>query len=48
MIDNSDVEIIDLTSPNIAFDDDIGYEDTLEDKPITERSKCRKININIP
>ncbi|CAG8762012.1 7119_t:CDS:2 [Funneliformis caledonium] len=34
--DNSDVKIIDLTSLNTVFDDDVSYEDILEDKPITE------------
>ncbi|CAG8713878.1 6450_t:CDS:2, partial [Funneliformis caledonium] len=46
--DKSYVEIIDLTSLNIAFNDDVGYEDALEDEPITEQPKRRKININIP
>ncbi len=42
-----DVEIVDLTSPDTAFDN-IGYEDAPEDEPITEQPKHRKININIP
>ena len=46
--DDSNIEVIDLTSPNTAFDDDIGYEDAPEDEPITEQPKRRKININIP
>jgi hypothetical protein len=45
--DDSNIEVIDLTSPNTAFDDDIGYEDAPEDEPITEQPKHRKININI-
>ena len=46
--DNSNVEIVDLTSPNTAFDDDVGYEDAPEDELITEQPKRRKININTP
>jgi len=46
--DDSDVKIVDLTNPNTAFDDDVGYEDAPEDEPITERPKRRKININTP
>src|SRR3954451_5133948 len=46
--DDSNAEVIDLTSPNTAFDDDVGYEDAPEDEPITERPKRRKININTP
>jgi len=46
--DNSNVEVVDLTSPNTAFDDDVGYEDAPEDEPISKQPKCRKININIP
>ena len=34
--DNSNVKIVDLTSSNTAFDDDVGYEDAPEDEPITE------------
>ena len=34
--ENSDIEVIDLTSPNTAFDDDIGYKDTPENEPITQ------------
>ena len=45
---NSNMEVVDLTSPNTAFDDDVGYEDAPEDEPITERPKRRKININTP
>lgn len=45
---NSDVEVVDLTNPNTAFDDDVGYEDAPEDEPTTERPKRRKININTP
>ncbi|CAG8684570.1 14916_t:CDS:1, partial [Funneliformis caledonium] len=44
---NSDMEVIDLTSLNTTFDDDIGYEDALEDEPITQQPKRRKININV-
>ena len=29
------MEVIDLISPNTAFDDNIDYENILEDKPIT-------------
>jgi hypothetical protein len=47
-VDDSNVEVVDLTSPNTAFDDDVGYEDAPEDEPITEQPKCRKININKP
>ena len=32
---NSNIEVIDLTNSNTAFDDNIDYEDALEDKPIT-------------
>src|SRR5439155_25700970 len=39
-------EIVDLTSPNTAFDDDVSYEDAPEDELITKRPKRRKININ--
>ncbi|CAG8637881.1 11553_t:CDS:2, partial [Diversispora eburnea] len=50
--DNSDndsnIEIIDLTGSNTIFDDDVSYRDAPEDEPITEQSKRRKININIP
>ncbi|CAG8720698.1 16691_t:CDS:2, partial [Funneliformis caledonium] len=46
--DDSSIEVVDLTSPNTTFDDDIGYEDALEDELITRQPKCRKININIP
>src|SRR5215213_212555 len=46
--DNSNVEVVDLTSPNTAFDDDVGYEDAPEDEPISIQPKCRKININMP
>ncbi len=46
--ENSDMEVIDLTSPNTAFDDDIGYEDAPEDEPITQQPKRRRININVP
>ena len=46
--DNSDVEVVDLTSPNTAFDDDVGYEDAPEDEPISKQPKRRKININMP
>ncbi|CAG8742167.1 9951_t:CDS:2, partial [Rhizophagus irregularis] len=45
--DDSNVEVIDLTSPNTAFDDDVGYEDAPEDE-ITQQPKHRKININTP
>lgn len=45
--DDSNVEVIDLTSPNTAFDDDVGYEDAPEDE-ITQQPKRRKININTP
>ena len=48
MPDNINMEIIDLTSPNTAFDDDLGYEDAPEDEPITQQPKRRKININAP
>ena len=47
ILENSDIEVIDLTSPNTAFDDDIGYEDAPEDEPITQQLKCKKININV-
>ena len=46
--DNSNVKIVDLTSPNTAFDDDVSYKDAPEDELITERPKRRKININTP
>ncbi len=42
---NSDVEVIDLTSLNTAFDN-IGYENAFEDETITEQPKSRKICIN--
>ena len=45
--DNSNIEVIDLTSPNTAFDNDIDYEDAPDDDPITQQPKRRKININI-
>ncbi|CAG8769240.1 2984_t:CDS:2, partial [Funneliformis caledonium] len=38
VLDDSSIEVVDLTSPNTAFDDNVGYEDALEDE---------KININI-
>jgi len=44
--DNFNMEIVDLTSSNTAFDDNVSYEDAPEDEPITEQPKCRKININ--
>ena len=34
--ENSNIKVIDLTSPNNAFDDNIGYEDALKDEPITQ------------
>ncbi len=34
--DDFNIEVVDLTSPNTAFDDDIGYEDALKDEPITQ------------
>ncbi|CAB4386300.1 unnamed protein product [Rhizophagus irregularis] len=46
--DNSDVEVIDLTSQNMAFDDDVGYKDAPEDEPISGQPIRRKININMP
>src|SRR5436190_24332121 len=46
--DDSNVEVVDLTGSNTAFDDDVGYEDAPDDEPITERPKHRKININTP
>jgi hypothetical protein len=42
------VEVIDLTSQNTAFDDDVGYEDAPEDEPISGQPTRRKININMP
>jgi hypothetical protein len=48
MPDDSNVEVVDLTSPDTAFDDDVGYGDAPEDEPITEQPKRRKININTP
>ena len=47
ILENSDMEVIDLTSPNITFDDNIDYEDASEDEPITQQPKHKKININI-
>ena len=47
-VDDSNTEVIDLTSPNTAFDDDVGYDDAPDDEPITGYPKRRKININIP
>src|SRR5437868_5905155 len=46
--DDSYMEVIDLTGSDTVFDDDVGYEDAPEDEPITERPKCKKININTP
>ena len=46
--DDSNIEVIDLTSPNTTFNNDIGYKDAPKDEPITEQPKRRKININIP
>ncbi len=40
--DDSNIEVVDLTSPNTAFDDDIDYEDVSEDESITQQSKRRK------
>jgi hypothetical protein len=45
--EDSNIEVIDLTNPNTAFDDDVGYEDAPEDE-ITQQPKRRKININVP
>ncbi|CAB4396796.1 unnamed protein product [Rhizophagus irregularis] len=45
---DSNVEDIDLTNSNTAFDDDVGYEDAPEDESISEQPKRRKININTP
>jgi len=42
------VEVVDLTSLNTAFDDDVGYEDAPEDEPISKQPRHRKININTP
>ena len=42
---DSDVEVVDLTSQNTAFDD-VSYEDAPEDETITEQPKSRKIRIN--
>ncbi|CAG8499245.1 17977_t:CDS:2 [Funneliformis caledonium] len=44
--ENSDMEVINLTSPNTAFDDDIGYEDVPEDEPITQQPKSLYQSIN--
>lgn len=44
--DDSEVEIVDLSNPNTAFDDNIGYTDAPEDD--TEGFKSRKISINSP
>ena len=44
---DSDVEVVDLTSQNTAFDD-VSYKDAPEDETITEQSKSRKIRINTP
>ena len=46
--DDSNVKVVDLTSSNMAFDDDVGYEDAPEDEPISKQPKRRKININTP
>src|SRR6266542_68762 len=40
--DDFNIEVVDLTSPNTAFDDDIDYEDVSEDESITQQSKRRK------
>ncbi|CAB5369823.1 unnamed protein product [Rhizophagus irregularis] len=49
LLDNdSNVEDIDLTNSDTAFDDDVGYEDAPEDESISEQPKRRKININTP
>ncbi|CAB5383759.1 unnamed protein product [Rhizophagus irregularis] len=45
---DSNVEDIDLTNSDTAFDDDVGYEDAPEDESISEQPKRRKININTP
>ena len=41
--DNFNVEVVDLTSPNTAFDDNVGYEDAPEDEPISKQPKCKKL-----
>lgn len=41
-------ETIDLTESDMAFDDDVGYEDADEDDVTDDQSKRRKIKINTP
>src|SRR2546421_7914346 len=43
---NSNVKVVDLTSLNTVFDDDVGYEDAPEDELISKQPKRKKININ--
>ncbi|CAG8496625.1 6890_t:CDS:2 [Funneliformis caledonium] len=45
--DDSNIEVIDLTSLDTAFDDDIYYKDASENEPITKQPKYKKFNINI-
>ncbi|CAG8773150.1 695_t:CDS:2, partial [Funneliformis caledonium] len=37
--DDFSIEVVDLTSLNTTFDDDVGYEDASEDEPITRQPK---------
>ncbi|PKY50971.1 hypothetical protein RhiirA4_467758 [Rhizophagus irregularis] len=42
-INDSNVENINLTNSDTAFDDDVGYEDAPEDESISEQPKRRKL-----
>ncbi|CAG8711095.1 1514_t:CDS:1, partial [Funneliformis caledonium] len=43
IISDAEIEVIDLTSPNTVFDDNVSYKDAPEDEPITQQPKHRKL-----
>ena len=45
---SNDVEVVDFTEPNTAFDDDVEYEDSEDGDIANNQSKQRKIKINTP
>lgn len=46
--EEEEVEVVDFTKPNMAFDDNIGYEDADDEDVIDNQPSVRKIKINIP
>lgn len=45
---SNEVEVVDFTEPNTAFDDDVEYEDTEDGDIANNQSKQRKIKISTP